>query len=205
MKKKIRSKKSSVKTEAATSHENQCDELSSTPEDIGNKTESGGPRRNSDEIDQLKDENMYLKLLLGASHRVDQLFGVLRKNLSAPDALSSGDSFKRCLGLLDRDEEIEIFVQTFQNLLNISDYLNEHKSRIVSTPTPPPPPPPPPHVSPHHSPDQILRQDLDDSLDDPSWAPPGVKGGGQILSAINPDNLTPISLLGLKLSDKVSF
>ena len=201
MKKKTRSKKSSVKTEAATSHENQCEELSSTPEDIGNNMESGSPRRNSDEIDQLKDENMYLKLLLGASHRVDQLFGDLRKNLSASDALSNGDSFKRCLGLLDRDEEIEIFVQTFQNLLNISDYLSEHKSRIVSTPTPPPPP----QASPHLSPDQTVTPDLDESLADPSWAPPGVRGGGQILSAINPDNLTPISLLGLKLSDKVSF
>ena len=205
MKKKTRSKKSSVKTEDATSHESQCEDLSSTPEDIGNKMESGGPRRNSDEIDQLKDENMYLKLLLGASHRVDQLFGDLRKNLSASDALSNEDSFKRCLGLLDRDEVIEIFVQTFQNLLNISDYLSEHKSRIVSTPTPTPPPPPPPQASPRLSPDQTLIQDLDESLDDPSWAPPGERGGGQILSAINPDNLTPISLLGLKLSDKVSF
>ena len=127
MKKKSRSKNNSVNTEASAEglegsvpHENQYEEAGSTAGPIGNKKEPGGPGQNYKDIDQLKDENMYLRLLLGTSYKVDKLFGDLKKSFSASDALSNGDSFKRCLGLLDRDEEIEIFVQTFQNLLNIS-------------------------------------------------------------------------------------
>ena len=75
------------------------------------------------EIGYLKDQNMYLKLLLGVSHKVDHLFNELKINFTSSDALSSPESFKRCLSDLDRDKETAIFVQTFHNMVHCNNPL----------------------------------------------------------------------------------
>ena len=86
---------------------------------------------NNSAINDLKDENNYLKLLLGVSHNVDQLLGELGRNFTLSDAVSSPESFRRCLSELERSKEIEIFVQTFQHILHISNNLSHHKKRLL--------------------------------------------------------------------------
>ena len=203
-------------------NENQNEKPVSEVEGIGNeKVPSCSTPPSYNETEQLKDENMYLKLLLGTSHRVDQLFEELKKNFSTSDALSSAESFKRCLGELDKDRETEIFVQSFQYFLNISNYLSQHKNRVADGETSSnmgkvgnhyqedtgkETDPDSADASCHLlSPADENRQNesLNDSMKDPTWTPPRSVGGLQIVPVLNSENLTPISQLGLKLSDKV--
>ena len=171
------------------------------------------PSKNT-EIIYLREENNYLKLLLGVSHNVDQLLGELARNFPLSDALSSPESFKRCLSELERSKEIEIFGQTLQNILQISNNLSDHKNRLLGVET-------------------LVRTDalqsrrgagnteavqenivpadespadvsLNESKEDPSWSPPpGADGRLQELPRPNTEELSPVSRLGLQLSDLV--
>ena len=175
------------------------------------------------EINDLKDENKYLKLLLGVSHNVDQLLGELGRNFTLSDALSSPESFRRCLRELERSKEIELFVQTFQHILHISNNLSDHKKRLlggenlvktdslqvgsgsenteaeednlglVEE-----------NISPaDDSQEEGKEVTLNESKEDPSWSPAGAEGRLQELPRLHTEELSPVSRLGLQLSDLV--
>ena len=170
----------------------------------------------STEINDLKNENKYLKLLLGVSHNVDTLLGELRRNFTLSDALSSPEAFRRCLCKLERSKEIEIFVQTVQHILQISNNLSDHKKHLLSGGN-------------LFTTDSLLASErtgntesVEDNIShpeenftiiaddvtlneskDPSWTPPGAVGRLEDLPRLNNEELSPLSRLGLQLSDLV--
>ena len=169
----------------------------------------------SREINELKDENNYLKLLLGISHNVDTLLGELRNNFPLSDALSSPESFRRCLCELERSKEIEIFVQTFQHILHISNNLSDHKKRLLGGGNPfttatenteageenIAPSEPEEKTAPADESQQDLA--LNESREDPSWTPAGAAGRLEEFPRLGNEELSPVSRLGLQLSDLV--
>ena len=174
------------------------------------------------EVNELKEENNYLKLLLGVSHNVDQLLRELARNFPLSDALSSPESFKRSLCELERSKEIEIFVQTFQHILHISNNLSDHKKRLlgvenlVRTDTlrassgTENPEAVEDNVAPVEdciAPGDESQQDvsLNESKEDPSWSPARAEGRLQEVPRLNNQELSPVSRLGLQLSDLVSI
>ena len=197
----------SVSEISSTSNQQQTEDpgLQSAPE-----VHTVAEQTTNTEIKDLKEENNYLKLLLGVSHNVDQLLRELARNFPLSDALSSPESFKRCLSELERSKQIEIFVQTFQHILHISNNLSDHKNRLLGVEnlvttarasrgaekT----------VEENIGPvDESYQQDvtLNESKEDPSWSPPGADGRLQESPRLNNEQLSPVSRLGVQLSDLV--
>ena len=88
--------------------------------------------RNNDtetQVRKLEEENQYLKLLLGMSHKMDQLYEIWTGHF--PNAFSSADTLQTYLELHSKQKQSELIIKTFRHVETIKKFLTDHKSQML--------------------------------------------------------------------------
>ena len=118
-------KKATSEADGAT--ENVSDATATTT------TESDGAddRRNevSVENQKLREENQYLKLLLGVSHKVDQLYDIWNGHF--PNAFHSANTLTTYLDLHSKQKQSDLILKTFHHVETIKHFLADHKTQML--------------------------------------------------------------------------
>ena len=78
---------------------------------------------------KVEEENQYLRLLLGMSHKVDQLYEIWTGHF--PNAFSSADTLQTYLELHSKQKQSELIIKTFRHVETIKQFLTDHKSQML--------------------------------------------------------------------------
>ena len=81
------------------------------------------------QLRKLEEENQYLKLLLGMSHKMDQLYEIWTGHF--PNAFSSADTLQTYLELHSKQKQSELIIKTFRHVETIKTFLTDHKSQMM--------------------------------------------------------------------------
>ena len=88
--------------------------------------------RNSDvetQLREVREENQYLRLLLGIGHKVDQLYEIWTGHF--PNAFSSAETLQTYLELHSKQKQSELIIKTFRHVETIKKFLTDHKSQML--------------------------------------------------------------------------
>ena len=107
--------------------ENQTIQSTSTTTMEGNQTQ---PQENIEsELQKVQEENQYLKLLLGMSYKLDQLYEIWTGHF--PNAFSNETALKTFLELHSKQKQSELILKTFRHVETIKSFISEHKSQML--------------------------------------------------------------------------
>ena len=82
-----------------------------------------------EETRKLQEENQYLKLLLGVSFKIDQLYEIWQSIF--PNAFSNQNTLKTYLELHSKQKQSDLIIKTFQHVETIKHFLTDHKSQMI--------------------------------------------------------------------------
>ena len=88
--------------------------------------------RNSDvetQLRRVREENQYLRLLLGIGHKVDQLYEIWTGHF--PNAFSNAETLQTYLELHSKQKQSELIIKTFRHVETIKKFLTDHKSQML--------------------------------------------------------------------------
>ena len=86
-------------------------------------------KSSSEKLKKVEEENQYLRLLLGMSHKVDQLYEIWTGHF--PTAFSNADTLQTYLELHSKPKQSELIIKTFQHVETIKQFLTDHKSQML--------------------------------------------------------------------------
>ena len=86
-------------------------------------------KSHSEKWKKVEEENQYLRLLLGMSHKVDQLYEIWTGHF--PNAFSSADTLQTYLELHSKQKQSELIIKTFRHVETIKQFLTDHKSQML--------------------------------------------------------------------------
>ena len=86
-------------------------------------------KSSSEKLKKVEEENQYLRLLLGMSHKVDQLYEIWTGHF--PTAFSNEDTLQTYLELHSRQKQSELIIKTFRHVETIKQFLTDHKSQML--------------------------------------------------------------------------
>ena len=104
--------------------ENRTDQV------VNNVVEENRNEEMETELRNIREENQYLKLLLGMSYKVDQLYEIWHGHF--PNAFSNKNTLKTYLELHSKQKQSDLIVKTFDHVQTIKQLLTEHKSQMIS-------------------------------------------------------------------------
>ena len=91
--------------------------------------ESRGNNDVETRLRKVEEENQYLKLLLGMSHKVDQLYEIWTGHF--PNAFSNADTLHTYLELHSKQKQSQLIIKTFRHVETIKKFLTDHKSQML--------------------------------------------------------------------------
>ena len=97
---------------------------------VNNVVEQNRNEEMETELRNIRDENQYLKLLLGMSYKVDQLYEIWHGHF--PNAFSSKNNLKTYLDLHSKQKQSDLIVKTFEHVQTIKQFLTEHKIQMIA-------------------------------------------------------------------------
>ena len=86
-------------------------------------------KSSSEKLKKVEEENQYLRLLLGMSHKVDQLYEIWTGHF--PTAFSNEDTLQTYLELHSRQKQSELIIKTFRHVETIKQFLTDHKRQML--------------------------------------------------------------------------
>ena len=86
-------------------------------------------KSSSEKLKKVEEENQYLRLLLGMSHKVDQLYEIWTGHF--PTAFSNEDTLQTYLELHSKQKQSELIIKTFRHVETIKQFLTDHKSQLL--------------------------------------------------------------------------
>ena len=118
----------------ATSEDDRATENDDATATTTTESDGADDRRNevSVENQKLREENQYLKLLLGVSQKVDQLYDIWNGHF--PNAFHSANTLTTYLDLHSKQKQSDLILKTFHHVETIKHFLADHKTQMLGPP-----------------------------------------------------------------------
>ena len=110
-------------------HGDDGDENKSSSEEFQRTTQSSASEEGQSELQKVQEENQYLRLLLGVSHKVDQLYEIWNGHF--PSAFTNQNTLRTYLELHSKQKQSELILKTFEHVERMKYMLNEHKCQML--------------------------------------------------------------------------
>lgn len=110
-------------------HGDDGDENKSSSEEYQRSAHSSASEEGQSELQKVQEENQYLRLLLGVSHKVDQLYEIWNGHF--PSAFTNQNTLRTYLELHSKQKQSELILKTFQHVETMKYMLNEHKCLML--------------------------------------------------------------------------